>query len=412
MVLMRVEPTTAQSSAIRRQLASMASYATTSSCTPAIRSICNFQGADEDADRLWQLPWGHNKLSLRQLLQGSAKLHRLHKLLRQRITEGAQLLIFTSHWSSRRLLSTYFDFLAGLREDSEVDAGDREEYDLTHLTELLCTPLASICDSLDGDDCSDEAAAALENFDKGTTRILHLSTDAGGRGHNAPAADDVIFFDGCRSARAWEQCTFRPLRLGRKASKRLTVYDLVLADTLEEGERTARWARAALADVLLPSWLDQQAGWMGSGANGRRTEKRAVELLERGVACVSGALTQLSQQCCQRGLGNPSSRRLARTSSTSVGISWTPSSAKDEAWHKLQCACTTGSQRARKVLRERVRALTRSCPPQDTASVWLFRRQWFRLLRAAAPRRVGSSQRAAGTVGRRGAMLASIGDPP
>jgi hypothetical protein len=345
MTLELVEATAAQRTAIHRQFAQLADYATSYSCAPAVRSILNFEGADEAARQLWACPWGHLKLNLQQLLQGSGKLLRLHMLLKQFIPQGWQLLVFTNHHSSRRLLDTYFNILVGDDEGRNNLDGDLlgSDFSTEGLLDLLASPLGSIT-SLDGDDCTSAAKLALDNLASGITRVLHLSTESGGRGHNAPAADGVIFFDGCRSARAGEQCVFRALRCGRDPARALHVWDLVVADSFEHGERTARWARAALADILLPSWFDPQAAWMGSGHNGRSIEKRAIALLERGSLGVAGALSQLSQEACLGAAGLP--RRQTSKRLTDGGF--TPASAKREAWLRLERVCTPEATRMRK----------------------------------------------------------------
>ena len=62
----------------------------------------------------------------------------------------------------------------------------------------------------------------------------------------------VIITDGATSSRAWEQNIHRALRAPRPVDLPLHVHDIVLSGTVEEGQFTSRWARAALADALLP----------------------------------------------------------------------------------------------------------------------------------------------------------------
>ncbi|MFT4268868.1 MAG: DEAD/DEAH box helicase, partial [Xenophilus sp.] len=147
----------------------------------------------------------------------SAKLALLMEQLRELVTEGRRVLVFSQ-----------FTSMLALIEDELRAAG------------LAWTKLT-------GDTRLREAAIA--RFTQGEVPIFLISLKAGGTGLNLPEADTVIHYDPWWNPAVEAQATARAHRIGQ--TRQVMVYRLVAEGTIEERMLALQARKAALAQGLL-----------------------------------------------------------------------------------------------------------------------------------------------------------------
>ena len=86
-------------------------------------------------------------------------------------------------------------------------------------------------------------------FNEGDTPVFLISQKAGGTGLNLTGADVVIHYDPWWNAAAQNQATDRTHRIGQ--TKQVTVFKLILKDTIEERILALQNAKADLAEAIL-----------------------------------------------------------------------------------------------------------------------------------------------------------------
>ncbi len=86
-------------------------------------------------------------------------------------------------------------------------------------------------------------------FNKGTTPVFLISLKAGGTGLNLTGADVVIHYDPWWNAAAQNQATDRAHRIGQ--TKEVTVYRLIVKNTIEEKILKLQETKKDLADAVL-----------------------------------------------------------------------------------------------------------------------------------------------------------------
>ena len=148
-----------------------------------------------------------------------AKLEAFLELLRRILRNGHKVLVF----------SQFVKFLEIVREtlDSEEI---RYEY-------------------LDGARTPKERAVSVENFQKGDVPVFLISLKAGGLGLNLTQADYVIHLDSWWNPAVENQASDRAHRLGQ--NKKVTIYHLQTANTIEDKIKALHKRKRDLADALL-----------------------------------------------------------------------------------------------------------------------------------------------------------------
>lgn len=86
-------------------------------------------------------------------------------------------------------------------------------------------------------------------FNEGTVPVFLISLKAGGAGLNLTGADVVIHYDPWWNLAAQNQATDRAHRIGQ--TRQVTVYKLLLKDTIEEKILELQNAKSDLAEAIL-----------------------------------------------------------------------------------------------------------------------------------------------------------------
>lgn len=265
-----------QFKAYREVLAKLSPYGSSSFCAPALRRICTLVPASGALDEPL------HDMSEQQLLEGSAKLTWLRDFLDEKLLDpSARIIIFFDIVFTRDLLFYFFEHLCGnnLSRDTRPAKGG--------LWRLLAATIPIISGSQD----TEFAVKALKDFESGKTPVVIASRGSAGRAMNMPWLTHVINWEGPSSVRLWWQGVYRGVRPPRLESVPLYIWDLVIKDSIEEGQFLARWAREALGEAIIP----------GDGGDAQLSLKRS--LLDCGQARVSGALRDLSEKYSRKPLG-------------------------------------------------------------------------------------------------------------
>ena len=135
--------------------------------------------------------------------------------LPEAIAKGRRVLLFSAFTSMLKILRRELD-----------DAGYETMY-------------------LDGDTPAQRRVEMAEQFNAGQGQIFLISLKAGGTGLNLTGADMVIHYDPWWNPAAEDQATDRAYRIGQE--KPVTVYKLILKDTIEENLLKLQNAKLALA---------------------------------------------------------------------------------------------------------------------------------------------------------------------
>ena len=89
----------------------------------------------------------------------------------------------------------------------------------------------------------------VHEFNEGNVPVFLISLKAGGTGLNLTGADVVIHYDPWWNLAAQNQATDRAHRIGQKNT--VTVYKMVVKDTIEEKIIALQEAKKDLADAIL-----------------------------------------------------------------------------------------------------------------------------------------------------------------
>lgn len=122
---------------------------------------------------------------------------------------------------------------------------------------------------LDGRTTSSERAARIRAFQRGEGDLFLISLKAGGLGLNLTAADYVIHMDPWWNPAVEDQASDRAHRIGQ--TRPVTVYRLVMKDTIEEQIVKLHQEKRELAETLLA----------GTEAVGRLSAEELLALLQR-----------------------------------------------------------------------------------------------------------------------------------
>ena len=106
----------------------------------------------------------------------------------------------------------------------------------------------------------------VNTFNSDDTRVFLISLKAGGTGLNLTGADVVIHYDPWWNQAAQNQATDRAHRIGQ--TKAVSVYKLIVKDTIEEKIVKMQESKKDLADAIL------------SGENGSITQMSKEEIME------------------------------------------------------------------------------------------------------------------------------------
>ncbi|MGH8159300.1 MAG: DEAD/DEAH box helicase [Rhodanobacter sp.] len=157
------------------------------------------------------------KLESARKVHGSAKLDVCLDKVREAVSEGRRILLFSA-----------FTSMLDIIHDALFNEG---------IDHLMLTGK------------TDNRAALVEQFQTGTIPVFLLSLKAGGVGLNLTAADTIIHFDPWWNPAAENQATDRAHRIGQ--TKPITVYRLICAGTIEEKMEVLKKKKADLADSIL-----------------------------------------------------------------------------------------------------------------------------------------------------------------
>ena len=103
--------------------------------------------------------------------------------------------------------------------------------------------------SLTGETPKEERIRLVNEFGQDETEVFLISLKAGGTGLNLTAADIVIHYDPWWNVAAQNQATDRAYRIGQE--KRVTVFKLIMKDTVEENIIRLQQMKQSLADGVI-----------------------------------------------------------------------------------------------------------------------------------------------------------------
>lgn len=149
----------------------------------------------------------------------SAKLDAFMDLVESAIGEGHRILVFSAFKSMLEILET------------ALKAKKISYYKIV------------------GDTKKEERVRLVHNFNHGDVPVFLISLKAGGTGLNLTGADVVIHYDPWWNLAAQNQATDRAHRIGQ--TKRVSVYRLVVKDTIEEKIIQMQEKKKELADAVL-----------------------------------------------------------------------------------------------------------------------------------------------------------------
>lgn len=162
------------------------------------------------------------KMSAAENVTESAKLQALMDMLPEMIEEGQRILLFSQFTSMLSLIET------------ELKQRNISYSKLTGQTR--------------------KRAEAIELFQSGTVPLFLISLKAGGVGLNLTAADTVIHYDPWWNPAVEQQATDRAHRIGQ--TKKVFVYKLISAGTVEEKIQELQMRKQQLADAMLDGKAD------------------------------------------------------------------------------------------------------------------------------------------------------------
>ena len=150
---------------------------------------------------------------------GSAKLETAVSLIHSAVEGGHKLLLF----------SQFDSMLETIRERLEKEG--------------------ILCHLLTGSVRKEERSRMVAAFQEDPVMVFLISLKAGGTGLNLTAADIVIHYDPWWNAAAQNQATDRAHRIGQ--DRPVTVYKLIVKDTIEENILKLQESKRLLADQIV-----------------------------------------------------------------------------------------------------------------------------------------------------------------
>jgi SNF2 family DNA or RNA helicase len=165
------------------------------------------------------------KLEAAKKVKHSAKLNLLMDLIPEMILEGRKILLFSQFTSMLSLI------------EEELQKNDLKYVKLTGQTR--------------------NRAEVIQAFQEGEIPLFLISLKAGGTGLNLTAADTVIHYDPWWNPAVENQATDRAHRIGQ--DKKVFVYKLITAGTVEEKIQELQKRKQEIADALFSGKTDKAA---------------------------------------------------------------------------------------------------------------------------------------------------------
>lgn len=168
-----------------------------------------------------------------------AKLEACMELIRSAMDGGHRMLVFSQFTSMLEILHR------------ELDAAQIPFYTIT------------------GSTSKEKRLQLVKEFNEGDTPVFLISLKAGGVGLNLTGADVVIHYDPWWNLAVQNQATDRAHRIGQ--TRKVTVYKLIVKNTIEEKIQKLQEAKRDLADQIISG---------DAGQTGSLSREEIMELLE------------------------------------------------------------------------------------------------------------------------------------
>ncbi len=161
----------------------------------------------------------HPSLFIENYQGGSGKLEALQEIIKDAISGGHRILLFSQFTG------------------------------MLHLIRQVLTELDISFHYLDGATKAEERIRLVHAFNAGDKNVFLISLKAGGTGLNLTGADMVIHYDPWWNPAVEEQATDRAYRIGQNNS--VQVYKLITKDTIEEKIYLLQQKKKELIDTLI-----------------------------------------------------------------------------------------------------------------------------------------------------------------
>ena len=167
------------------------------------------------------------KLAIESYTGGSSKIDNLIKIIKEVVTNGHKILLFTSFKTALELV--------------------REKLDEESITSY----------TIAGDVPSKKRQMLVDAFNKDATNVFLIMLKSGGTGLNLTSADTVIHLDLWWNPQAENQATDRTHRIGQ--TKNVEVIKLICKGTIEEKILDLQQKKKVLSDSILEGELDDSS---------------------------------------------------------------------------------------------------------------------------------------------------------
>ena len=167
------------------------------------------------------------KLAIDSYTGGSSKIDNLIKIIKEVVTNGHKILLFTSFKTALELV--------------------REKLDEESITSY----------TIAGDVPSKKRQMLVDAFNKDATNVFLIMLKSGGTGLNLTSADTVIHLDLWWNPQAENQATDRTHRIGQ--TKNVEVIKLICKGTIEEKILDLQQKKKVLSDSILEGELDDSS---------------------------------------------------------------------------------------------------------------------------------------------------------
>ena len=158
---------------------------------------------------------------------GSSKIENLIKVIKEVVSNGHKILLFTSFKTALEIVKNALD-----------------EEDISNYT-------------IAGDVPSKKRQMLVDAFNKDNTNVFLIMLKSGGTGLNLTSADVVIHLDLWWNPQAENQATDRTHRIGQ--TKTVEVIKLICKGTIEEKILDLQQKKKILSDKILESELDDSS---------------------------------------------------------------------------------------------------------------------------------------------------------
>lgn len=180
---------------------------------------------------------------------GSGKIAILSELMRLRQICCDPSLCYGNYESGSAKLETCLELLSGA-----VAAGHKvllfsQFASMLDIIENRILAEGMACHKLTGSTSKEERNRLVNSFHSDEVPIFLISLKAGGTGLNLTAADMVIHYDPWWNVAAQNQATDRAHRIGQR--KQVTVYKLIMENTIEENILKLQESKKTLADQIV-----------------------------------------------------------------------------------------------------------------------------------------------------------------